>query len=333
MALPNSNISTSLVGTTLGTSSRDVGALCVHQNVNKWSKWKPVKYQSVVGLTDEQLKSINCGMIIPSFTTVAALIDYYNNNPDLKWEYNKPTGGATSPYRLGDFRNYEHSAIKFYNVVIPEFSVGIGGVTVEMPMTLHQGSIVWADLSGIDPGSLYFGVTGSNGQTAIESESILADNTGYVTLPTTSSTQVYSFLAKKSAVDPYQFIRYYALEGGTAYAQYSQSGVRAEMLNTLDTSINRVVAQLTLTRIAAGTTNLSGVSIQVRYGDKLPTDTIGIGEATYSFGDVSVSYGTPVSLSRTFNNVLTDYSTRGGYVYLQCVSHDSLNEQFGLSVS
>lgn len=333
MALPTTGISTSLVKSTIGAATNDVGTLCAHPNINRWSKWKPISYQSLVGLTEDQLKSSNCGMIIPSFTTVGALVDYYNNNPSLKWEYNKPSGGANSPYRLGDFRGYEHSAIKFYNVLIPEFSVGIGGVTVEMPMTLSQGSMVWSDLYGIEPSSLYFGVRGSNGQTVVESENILTDNTGYVTLPTTSSIQVYAFLAKKSEVDPLQFTKYYALEGGTAYAQYSQSGVRAEMINTLYTSINSVMAQLTLTRVAAGITNLTGVSIQVRYGDKQPIDTIEMGEATYSFGDVSVSYGTPINLSRTFDNVLPDYSTRGGYVYLQCVSHNSLNEQFGLSVS
>lgn len=35
MALPNSNISTTLVGNTLGSSSRDIGTLCTHPNINK----------------------------------------------------------------------------------------------------------------------------------------------------------------------------------------------------------------------------------------------------------------------------------------------------------
>ena len=30
----------------------------------------------------------------------------YNQN----WIYNRPTGGVNSPYRLGDFRGYEHLA-------------------------------------------------------------------------------------------------------------------------------------------------------------------------------------------------------------------------------
>ena len=43
MALPNSNISTTLVGNTLGSGSRDVGTLCSHPNVNMWSKRKPFR--------------------------------------------------------------------------------------------------------------------------------------------------------------------------------------------------------------------------------------------------------------------------------------------------
>lgn len=38
MALPNSNITTTMVANELGTSSRDVGYLCTHEGINKWSK-------------------------------------------------------------------------------------------------------------------------------------------------------------------------------------------------------------------------------------------------------------------------------------------------------
>ena len=41
-ALPTTGITTTLVGTTLGVSSRDVGTLCTHPNINMWSKYKPV---------------------------------------------------------------------------------------------------------------------------------------------------------------------------------------------------------------------------------------------------------------------------------------------------
>ncbi len=106
MALPNSNISTSLVGQTLGTSSRDVGTLCTHPNINKWSKWKPVRHNSVNPITKAELKSVNFGFYIPDATSNIATAE------SGKWQYQKPRGGQyNEPFRLGDFRNYENNCV------------------------------------------------------------------------------------------------------------------------------------------------------------------------------------------------------------------------------
>ena len=104
MALGIENISTDLVGTTLGTSSRDVGTLCKHSAVNKWSKWKPVHFDTVTGITLEDLISINCGFQIDS------QIGIDNLDKLSSWIYFPPMGGVSSPFRLGDFRGYNHSA-------------------------------------------------------------------------------------------------------------------------------------------------------------------------------------------------------------------------------
>ena len=68
MALGTTNISTTLVGTTLGTSSRDVGTLCKHASINKWSKWKPIRLNKVSGITVADLASVNYG-IAPALTS------------------------------------------------------------------------------------------------------------------------------------------------------------------------------------------------------------------------------------------------------------------------
>ena len=103
MALPNSNISTTLVGNTLGSGSLTVGALCTHPNVNKWSKRKPINHSSVVGLTESQFSTLKYGInIFELSSTVGTSYNIAN------WNYNKPT--SLSPKRLGDFRLYEHTA-------------------------------------------------------------------------------------------------------------------------------------------------------------------------------------------------------------------------------
>lgn len=103
MALPTTGISTSLVGDTLGTSSRDVGTLCTHPNVNRWSKYKPVNSTSIIGLTPQQFANLKYGINI--FELPSTVGPSYNI---ANWNYNKPT--SLNPKRLGDFRMYEHDA-------------------------------------------------------------------------------------------------------------------------------------------------------------------------------------------------------------------------------
>lgn len=103
MALGTTNITTSLVAAALGESSSDVGKLCSSDKINRWSKYKPVRFNTVTSLTEEDLKSVNFGFTINSTSAV--------NTSTLQsaWTYLKPNGGLlNAPYRLGDFRGYDH---------------------------------------------------------------------------------------------------------------------------------------------------------------------------------------------------------------------------------
>lgn len=105
MALPNNNITTNIVKTALGVTSTDVGTLCKNSKVNPWSKWKPIKCTEDT-LTDDILKANNFGIEIIEANTPAQLKTNIASNLNSGYKYHKPT----SIYRLGDFRNYEHSA-------------------------------------------------------------------------------------------------------------------------------------------------------------------------------------------------------------------------------
>lgn len=105
MALPNNNITTNIVKTALGVTSTDVGTLCKNSKVNPWSKWKPIKCTEDT-LTDDILKANNFGIEIIEANTPAQLKTNIASNLNYGYKYKKPT----SIYRLGDFRNYEHSA-------------------------------------------------------------------------------------------------------------------------------------------------------------------------------------------------------------------------------
>lgn len=112
MALPTTGISTSLVGTTLGVSTRSVGNLCRSESINMWSKMKPVRKSKVTPMIiPDDFQSVNYGIGIPSYATVQAL---YNNmlSSSPQWIYERPNGGASQPFRIGDFRKYDHTAVK-----------------------------------------------------------------------------------------------------------------------------------------------------------------------------------------------------------------------------
>lgn len=123
-ALPNSNISTSLVANTLQTSSHNVGALCSHENINKWSKYKPLiwPYTNLsnlpVNMQRHQAADGKCGFKDIQWMDVQQILDHYLGEGLNCWEYARPTGGASAPYRLGDFRGYDHDAPMFLQSTI-----------------------------------------------------------------------------------------------------------------------------------------------------------------------------------------------------------------------
>lgn len=101
-----SPISVTDIRTALGQSSNDVGTLCKSSSINMLSKYKPVIYAAMN--TDDnpnwwKTSAGNCGINIPQLASI--------QNPSAqKWTYQPPTGGTASPYRMSDFRNYNHNA-------------------------------------------------------------------------------------------------------------------------------------------------------------------------------------------------------------------------------
>ena len=112
MALGTTNISTTLVGTTLGTSSRDVGTLCTDPAINKWSRYKPV-HGAYLHPT--------CGFIITSTTDQRP-----NTLRSYVWAYDNPTEAKASEFRLGDFRGYDHD-VRYTD---KPFGIGVSYPTV-----------------------------------------------------------------------------------------------------------------------------------------------------------------------------------------------------------
>ena len=102
------------VKSVLGESSNDLATLCKSGNVNAFSKHKPVPYNKL--FTDEneyvQGKDYNYGLSKPFKYAVAQLYTKGSTvgdsifDEDRPLTYTHPAGGASDPFRIGDFRNY-----------------------------------------------------------------------------------------------------------------------------------------------------------------------------------------------------------------------------------
>ena len=145
----------------LGESSNDLATLCKSENINIWSKYKPIsckgefKEYPIREDSDEIVTSsfnrykcvVRCGMNIPMDTYKNLRYNYgeegfaikacnnlykdnvYGNNGYISDNTSTsvsgkhfPKGGANSPYRLSDFRNYSSKAISnVFLTSIPQF--------------------------------------------------------------------------------------------------------------------------------------------------------------------------------------------------------------------
>lgn len=148
----------------LGESSNDLATLCKSENINIWSKYKPIsckgdfKEYPIREDSEEIVTSsyskytcvVRCGMNIPMDTyknlrnnygegfAIKACGELYKDNVygvsgiDKDASTNShnvyvsgkhfPKGGTNSPYRLGDFRNYNAKAIRNpYLTSFPQF--------------------------------------------------------------------------------------------------------------------------------------------------------------------------------------------------------------------
>lgn len=121
-----------------GYSCTDLGTLFSMSTINKWAKFKPFRLanisvipvlnssgypteQTAVGSHYRYLVEANCGLYLAStyrnlglqacIEKVVAQIS--QGNDDDVWEYRRPTGGQSQPFRLVDFCGYNVNAQPF----------------------------------------------------------------------------------------------------------------------------------------------------------------------------------------------------------------------------
>lgn len=97
-----------------GLSSSDLGTLIKTANINIWAKYKPTCFPSPFPDDWYKARDGNYGISVPTYNTLESLYNAYfidgDENHDNGYTYERPSGGSTTPYRLGDFRGYNSRA-------------------------------------------------------------------------------------------------------------------------------------------------------------------------------------------------------------------------------
>lgn len=144
-------VSVSDVQSAIGSSSSDLATLCTNSNINKWARYKPIRYAKISAITESERRSVNHGIVIPDVTrisslTVSAIQDAAAND----WGYNKPNGGSSAPYRLTDFAltnsvGYYRDAVPPIQIVYPR-----GGWTFMRGSSQRRTMTIYFDLDPDD---------------------------------------------------------------------------------------------------------------------------------------------------------------------------------------
>ena len=94
--------------------SSTLADLCTSSRINVWAKYKPTDYNAAFTDNWSKGKDGNYGLNITVDNRVsswnALVAEYSKPKNGYSNIYKRPSGGATSPYRLGDFRGYNHKA-------------------------------------------------------------------------------------------------------------------------------------------------------------------------------------------------------------------------------
>ena len=91
----------------------DIGLLCTSEKINKWSKNKPVNYESWAALTPMQRRG-NAQDESEGYywgVKMSAGTDMWLDMHSVDFSYRRPYGGSISPFRALDFDGYDHNAV------------------------------------------------------------------------------------------------------------------------------------------------------------------------------------------------------------------------------
>ena len=308
--------SISEVSSLIGAGTNDLGTLCKHANIKMWARYKPVVNASVSSSNDGKGGDGNYGFSVVTASSLATLVSSFDNGMN-GWAYVKPSGGASSPYRLGDFRGYNHNVLPpigdFANVT--SHSVGtelqltaISQITEDTTVVPLYDVAAIKDSNGNAP---YFGVamimsgetsydyvTNSERFNGAASIKIPADffpsnkNGKTVTVYPIFSTAARTSASASQGTSKFAFVP--NMKSLSFVLQTATADFNGAILATYNTAKTQISVSGTLTKNRNVTAN--NVYIYVKFANSDDTTTLKSGELSYHLVDQTLSVGASANI-------------------------------------
>lgn len=146
-------VSMSDVKSAIGSSSNDLATLCTSTAINMWSKIKPIFHSGVEALSDSQFADntggqsgyqIKYGIKRANSYGTTDLVNSAGVVQDRQWEYIRPSGGTSSPYRLSDFASVDRAGYGYSPKAVPPFQLNISSNNgiLPIPAANTDGTII-----------------------------------------------------------------------------------------------------------------------------------------------------------------------------------------------
>lgn len=339
MALPTTNITTTLVSQAIGLASNSVNVLCNNYNINKWSKFKPVRYDNVapnrgVGADWWRAYDGNCGLSIPSYPNIAAMFTALRGGAN-NWDYLPPTGVSGQPLRLADFRGYSHTALPPLAPLslndVYYANNGILGCTLairssdEFALTLEDIGDNW------NLAEMYFGVAICKQGTSLykymtEDSTIVSSSSGGIDVPISEELGTYDViyflteLPKTSFSSPDVSNTFIPIPGALQVVEIRSDTIGVYFGGGTYWQSGETYWQIIFNNVGGVGKTFNKCYIDIKYGDNIdgPSES---GEGSFKIhtpgqdnGIVYAPANTQTIVSGSLSGVLPDFETRGGYI-------------------
>lgn len=146
------------VKSVLGYGSNDLASLCTYEGINMWAKYKPVDSDNAFLdiNTGWKGKRNDCNIKYPKTTSIYDIKGYYSQ-ADNGFTHRT----ASAPYRLGDFRGYNHNARSEYLEIGTTSPSVEDAVSISAAYNLQSVDSDWISMKDLlDDGNItyHFGV-------------------------------------------------------------------------------------------------------------------------------------------------------------------------------